>query len=118
MPPGQGIETPLTELVAGQLGLPRGAIRYRAGDTDDLPDGRGNGGSGAMAVGGAAVSRVAEKVIATGRTLAAELLAAEPDDVGFADGRFPLRGSNPSVGFADVARHAQGKDPPGRPALC
>jgi aerobic carbon-monoxide dehydrogenase large subunit len=113
MSTGQGIETTLTELVAGQLGLPRGAIHYRAGDTDDLPDGRGNGGSGAMAVGGAAVSRVADKVIATGRTLAAELLGADLDDVGFADGRFPLRGSNRSVGIADVARHAQGKDPAG-----
>src|SRR5262249_39686263 len=54
MSTGQGIETTLTELVARRLGLPRDAIRYHAGDTDDLPDGRGNGGSGAMGVGGAA----------------------------------------------------------------
>ena len=54
MSTGQGIETTLTDLVARELGLPRDAIRYQAGDTDDLPDGRGNGGSGATAVGGAA----------------------------------------------------------------
>ena len=48
-----------------------------AGDTDDLPDGRGNGGSGATAVGGAATQRAAEKVIATGRALAAEMLEAK-----------------------------------------
>jgi aerobic carbon-monoxide dehydrogenase large subunit len=113
MSTGQGIETTLTELVARQLGLPRGAIRYRAGDTDDLPDGRGNGGSGAIAVGGAAVTLVAEKVIASGRALAAELLEAKLNDVGFADGRFPLKGSNHSVGMADVARHAQAKGPAG-----
>ena len=113
MSTGQGIETTLTELVARELGLPRDAIRYFAGDTDDLPDGRGNGGSGATAVGGAAAHRAAAKVIATGRTLAAEMLEARPDDIGFADGRFPLEGSNRSVGLADVARYAEGKDPAG-----
>jgi carbon-monoxide dehydrogenase large subunit len=113
MSTGQGIETTLTDLVAGQLGLPREAIRYQAGDTDDLPDGRGNGGSGAMAVGGAATQRAVEKVIATGRALAAEMLDAKPDDIDFADGRFPLRGTNHSVGLADVARYADSKSPPG-----
>jgi len=113
MSTGQGIETTLTDLVARELGLPRDAIRYQAGDTDDLPDGRGNGGSGAVAVGGAVTKRVAEKVIETGRALAAELLAARPEEIGFADGRFPLKGSNRSVGLGDVARHAQTKDPRG-----
>ena len=113
MSTGQGIETTLTDLVARELGLPREAIRYQAGDTDDLPDGRGNGGSGAMAVGGSAVKGVVAKVIETGRALAAELLAARPADIGFADGRFPLRGSNRSVGLDDVARYAQDKDPVG-----
>ena len=113
MSTGQGIETALTDLVARELGLPREAIRYRAGDTDDLPDGRGNGGSGAIAVGGSATLRAAGKVIATGRALAAEMLEAKPDNVGFADGRFPLEGSNRSVGLADVARYAEGKDPVG-----
>jgi carbon-monoxide dehydrogenase large subunit len=113
MSTGQGIETTLTELVARELGLPRDAIRYQAGDTDDLPDGRGNGGSGATAVGGVATKRAVEKVVATGRALAAEILEAELDDIGFSDGRFPLAGSNRSVGLADVARHAQAKDPAG-----
>ena len=113
MSTGQGIETTLTDLVARGLGLTRDAIRYEAGDTDDLPDGRGNGGSGAVAVGGTATHRAVEKIIATGRALAAEMLDAEPDDIGFADGRFPLEGTNHSVGLADVARHAEGKDPVG-----
>jgi carbon-monoxide dehydrogenase large subunit len=109
MSTGQGIETALTDLVAARLGLPRQAIRYAAGDTDDLPDGRGNGGSGAIAVGGAATQRVVEKVIASGRALAAEMLKAAPENIGFADGRFPLAGTNHSVGLADVARHAEQK---------
>jgi aerobic carbon-monoxide dehydrogenase large subunit len=113
MSTGQGIETALTDLIARELFLPREAIRYQAGDTDDLPEGRGNGGSGAIAVGGTATKRAAEMVIATGRALAAEMLEAQPDDIGFADGRFPLRGTNHSVGLADVARFAEAKDPAG-----
>jgi aerobic carbon-monoxide dehydrogenase large subunit len=113
MSTGQGIETALTDLIARELFLPRNAIRYKAGDTDDLPEGRGNGGSGAIAVGGAATKRAAEMVIATGRALAAEMLEAKPDDIGFADGRFPLKGTNHSVGLADVARFAEAKDPVG-----
>ncbi|HEU0059527.1 MAG TPA: xanthine dehydrogenase family protein molybdopterin-binding subunit [Hyphomicrobiaceae bacterium] len=113
MSTGQGIETTLTDLVARELGLPREAIRYQAGDTDDLPDGRGNGGSGAIAVGGSAVKGVIAKVIESGRALAAELLEAEPDEIGFADGRFPLQGSNRSVSLGEVARHARAKDPLG-----
>jgi carbon-monoxide dehydrogenase large subunit len=113
MSTGQGIETTLTELVARELGLARDLIRYQAGDTDELPDGRGNGGSGATAVGGGAVKLVADKVIASGRALAAELLQAPLNAIGFADGRFPLQASNRSVGLADVARRAQEKDPAG-----
>ncbi len=113
MSTGQGIETTLTDLVARQLGLPREAIRYEAGDTDDLSDGRGNGGSGAMAVGGSATKMAGDKIVATGRALAAELLDAKLDDVGFADGRFPLTGTNRSVSLADVARHAETKSPAG-----
>ena len=113
MSTGQGIETTLTDLVAKQLGLPREAIRYEAGDTDDLVDGRGNGGSGAIAVGGAATLQAAQKVIATAKTLAAELLEAKLDDIDFKDGRFPLRGTNRSVSLADVARLAERKSPAG-----
>lgn len=113
MSTGQGIETTLVDLVAKELGLPREAIRYEAGDTDDLPDGRGNGGSGAIPVGGAATKMAVDKVVATGKALAAELMEAKPDDVGFEAGRFPLKGTNRSVGLADVARLAEEKGPQG-----
>ena len=110
---GQGIETTFVDLVGGMLGLKREQITYFAGDTDDLADGRGNGGSGAISVGGSATKLAVEKVVVRGRALAAELLEAKPDDVGFEDGRFPLKGTNRSVGLADVARLAEAKDPTG-----
>jgi hypothetical protein len=52
-----------------------------AGDTDLLGAGRGNGGSGALSVGGSAVLRATERVIDRGRRIAAHLLEAAPDDV-------------------------------------
>jgi carbon-monoxide dehydrogenase large subunit len=113
MSTGQGIETTLTEIVARELGLPRDAIRYEAGDTDDLPDGRGNGGSGALVTGGSATVHVAKKVIASGRALAAEMLEAKADDITFAGGRFLLAGSNHSLGLAEVALYAEKKSPAG-----
>ncbi len=113
MSTGQGIETMITDLVAKELGLSRNAIRYEAGDTENLADGRGNGGSGATGVGASSAFVAIGKIIATGKAIAAELLDANPDDVEFRDGRFPLRGTNRSVGLADVARRVQQKSPKG-----
>jgi carbon-monoxide dehydrogenase large subunit len=110
---GQGLETALTDLLADRLGLTRDRINYVFGDTDDLPTGRGNGGSSSIAVGGTATVRVIGKVVATGKALAAELLDASPDDIDFKDGRFALRATNRSVGLADVARLAEQKSPDG-----
>src|SRR5262249_28115683 len=56
MSTGQGIETTLTDLVARELGLARDQIRYHAGDTDDLADGRGNAGPRALARGAVAAT--------------------------------------------------------------
>jgi aerobic carbon-monoxide dehydrogenase large subunit len=113
MSTGQGIETTFIDLVARELGLAREAIQYEAGDTDDLADGRGNGGSGATGVGASATKRAVEQIITRGRALAAELLEAKPEAIGFKDGRFPLEGTNRSVGLAEVARLAEQKDPAG-----
>jgi carbon-monoxide dehydrogenase large subunit len=76
------------------------------GDTDALGSGRGNGGSGAVSVGGSAVTRAAEKVIERGRRIAAQLLEAAPEDIRFAEGRFSVAGTDRGVALASVARAA------------
>lgn len=113
MSTGQGIETMMVDLVAAQLGVARDQIDYAFGDTDALPDGRGNGGSSSGPVGASSMLRTVEKVIATGKVVAAELLEAKPDDIDFADGRFPLRGTNRSVSLQEVAARAAEKNPQG-----
>jgi carbon-monoxide dehydrogenase large subunit len=113
MSTGQGLETMMVDLVAAQLGIMRDRIDYAFGDTDDLPHGRGNGGSSAAPVGAPATLLTVQKVIASGKAIAAEILEASPEDIDFADGRFPLRGTNRSVSLAEVAARAKEKSPKG-----
>lgn len=110
---GQGLETTLSQLVAQRLGVPVENVRYIQGDTDLLPGGRGSGGSSSTPVGGPCVSIAASDVIAKGKAVAAEMLEAKIEDIGFEDGRFPLLGTNRAVSLVEVAAHAAGKSPEG-----
>jgi len=107
MSTGQGHETTFSQMISDQLGVPVSQIRYRFGDTDDLPAGRGNGGSSGLCVGGAALLGVTQKVIETGRASAAELLQSSPEQVSFAKGRFLIEGTGRSVGLSEVATHVE-----------
>jgi carbon-monoxide dehydrogenase large subunit len=112
---GQGNETAFAQIVSDRLGVPAGRIQVFWGDSDLLGAGRGNGGSGALTVGGSAVVRATEKVIEHGRRIAAHLLEAAPEDVRFAEGRFTVAGTDRGVTWAAVARaaYAPRQLPPG-----
>jgi aerobic carbon-monoxide dehydrogenase large subunit len=110
---GQGNETAFAQVVSERLGVPPARIRVMWGDSDALGAGRGNGGSGAMSVGGSAVLRATEKVIARGRLVAAAQLEAAPEDVVFRDGRYTVAGTDKGVAFTAVARAAYQPKPPG-----
>jgi aerobic carbon-monoxide dehydrogenase large subunit len=103
---GQGHPTTMAQILASKLGIPLGHIRIVEGDTERVPFGTGTFGSRSIAVGGSALDRAAAKIIAKGRQIAAHLLEAAPDDVGFADGRFAVAGTDRAVDFAAVARAA------------
>jgi carbon-monoxide dehydrogenase large subunit len=103
---GQGNETAFAQIVSDRLGVPPERIHVFWGDTDALGAGRGNGGSGALSVGGSAVSRAADKVIERGRRIAGRLLEAAPEDIVFRDGRFSVTGTDRGVAFGAVARAA------------
>jgi carbon-monoxide dehydrogenase large subunit len=103
---GQGNETAFAQIVADKLGVPPERIQVFWGDSDLLGAGRGNGGSGALTVGGSAVTRATEKVIERGRRIAARLLEAAPEDVVHRDGKFSVKGTDRGVTFANVARAA------------
>jgi carbon-monoxide dehydrogenase large subunit len=106
---GQGLETAFCQLVADRFGVPLETVRYEAGDTDLLSGGKGNGGSGALCIGGSAVNLVVDKVIDKAKQAAAELLEAATVDVAFEAGRFTIAGTDRSVTLAEVA-HATSVD--------
>lgn len=103
---GQGLETMLSQLVAEKLGIPVESVRYEFGDTDNLPGGRGNGGSSSTPVGASSVAITTNNLIARGRTLAAQMLGAGEDELAFADGAFAVPGTNRNVSLAELAAHA------------
>jgi carbon-monoxide dehydrogenase large subunit len=100
---GQGIETALPRIAAELLGVSAGSIRYRQADTELMEDGRGAGGSAALAVSGAAVAATAKTLIEKGRSVAADALEAAVADIEFADGVFSVAGTDRTISLAEVA---------------
>ena len=109
---GQGNETAFAQIVSDRLGLPPDRIQVFWGDSDALGAGRGNGGSGAISVGGSAVLRATERIVERGRRLAAHLLEAAPEDVALRDGRFVVAGTDRAVPWSRVARAAYQRQQP------
>jgi carbon-monoxide dehydrogenase large subunit len=103
---GQGLETTMTQLIADRFGIPIEQVIWEGGDTDLLPSGKGNGGSGALCIGGSAVVLAMDKVIDKARKIAAELLEAAVVDIELANGRFSVVGTDKSVTLAEIARSA------------
>ena len=103
---GQGNETAFTQIVSDRLGVPPERIQVFWGDSDALGAGRGNGGSGALTVGGSAVTRATEKIVEHGRRIAAHLLEAAPEDIALREGSFAVTGTDKGVSWANVAKTA------------
>ncbi|MFO1023869.1 MAG: xanthine dehydrogenase family protein molybdopterin-binding subunit [Acetobacteraceae bacterium] len=103
---GQGLETTFTQLVAGRFGIPEEQVIWEGGDTDLLASGKGNGGSGALCIGGSAVTLAVDKVIDKATKLAADMLEAAVADIELSEGRFRIAGTDRSVSLADIGRWA------------
>lgn len=78
---GQGHRTSFAMIVSAQTGIPVGRIRLIDNDTDLVRSGAGTGGSRSLQVGGSAVHRATEAMVAKARSLAAHLLEADPADI-------------------------------------
>jgi aerobic carbon-monoxide dehydrogenase large subunit len=109
---GQGHETTFPQILADRLGLPNERIRLVQGDTDLIPLGGGHGSSRATYMGGTAIWRASEEIIAKGTRIAADTLEAAEADIRFEDGRFVVSGTDRSVGLLDVAAIARDRGNP------
>ena len=103
---GQGLATAFSEMLSDALNVPMDKIEYRQGDTDDLPGGRGSGGSASAPTGGSALTLAIEKVVAKGRDMASEMLEAAPEDIEFAAGTFQVTGTDRRITLPEVAQAA------------
>ncbi len=100
---GQGHETTFAQVVADKLGIPLDDITIEHGDTGKILFGMGTYGSRSLAVGGTAIVKALDKVIAKGKKIAAHLMEAADTDVVFEGGVFKVAGTDKSVPFASVS---------------
>jgi carbon-monoxide dehydrogenase large subunit len=100
---GQGHETTFAQLVASQLGVPIDQVDIVHGDTAKIPFGMGTYGSRSLAVGGSAMVKSMDKIIAKGKKIAAHLMEASVDDIEFKDGKFTVAGTDKAKALAEIS---------------
>ncbi|MDP2376106.1 xanthine dehydrogenase family protein molybdopterin-binding subunit [Reyranella sp.] len=100
---GQGHETTFPQILSTRLGVPNERIRLCQGDTDLIPAGGGHGSSRATYMGGTAMWRASDEIIAKGTALAADALEAAEADIRFEDGRFVVSGTDRAIPLLEVA---------------
>jgi len=100
---GQGHETAFAQIVSEYLGVDAGSVEVVHGDSAKIPFGMGTYGSRSAAVGGSAIVRAAEKIVAKGKKIAAHLMEASEADVVFENGNFKVAGTDRSTDFGTVA---------------
>lgn len=84
------------------LGIDESQIDIVHGDTGRIPFGMGTYGSRSLAVGGSAIFKATEKIIAKAKKIAAHMLEASDADIEMKDGKFNVVGTDRSVAWTDV----------------
>ena len=100
---GQGHDITFAQIAADRLKLDIDDIRLVEGDTDRIPFGNGTWGARSVSVGGTAIYRAADRIVAKARSIAAEALECAEPDIVHERGRFRVHGTDRSIGFAAIA---------------
>jgi aerobic carbon-monoxide dehydrogenase large subunit len=100
---GQGHETSFAQVVAERLGLAMEQVEIVHGDTSKVLFGMGTYGSRSIAVGGTAIVKALDKVVAKGKKIAAHLLEAAESDIEYDRGTFKVAGTDRKKTFGEVA---------------
>ena len=104
---GQGHETTMPQILADRLGLPNAIIHLKQGDTDLIRMGGGHGSSRATYMGGTAIWRASDIIIAKGRIVAARALEAAETDIVFDAGTFRVAGTDRTITLLQTAALAR-----------
>ena len=100
---GQGHATTFAQVVSDKLGVPFENVEIVQGDTVNGQAGMGTFGSRSLSVGGSAIVKAADKIIAKGKKIAAHLMETSEEDVEFSGGNFQVAGTDKSVNIAECA---------------
>src|SRR5438067_8147965 len=100
---GQGHETTFAQVVADRLGLGMEQVEIVHGDTSKVLFGMGTYGSRSIAVGGTAIVKALDKIVAKGKKIAAHLLEAGEQDIEYDRGVFKIAGTDKQKAFGEVA---------------
>ena len=100
---GQGHETTFAQVVSEKLGIDFDSIDIVHGDTNKIPFGMGTYGSRSIAVGGAAIVKAIDKIVAKGKKIAAHLLETSESDIEFENGQFVVPGTDKAKAFGEIA---------------
>jgi carbon-monoxide dehydrogenase large subunit len=111
---GQGHETTFAMIISDALGVPMEAVRILHSDTDQVLRGGGTGGSRSLQIGGSALFKASEEVLAQAKQLAAHMLEASADDIVIGEGGLQVAGV-PASTLSWVELAGAVKDPGRRP---
>ncbi|MDQ3156826.1 MAG: xanthine dehydrogenase family protein molybdopterin-binding subunit [Actinomycetota bacterium] len=101
---GQGHETTFAQLVADRLGILPERVKLRQGDTDLVSFGWGTWGSRSLVIGGGAAAVAARRLADRIKSVAAEMLEANADDIDLVEGNAQVRGvSGAHVSIDEIA---------------
>ena len=100
---GQGHETTFAQVVGDRLGLGIDQVEIVHGDTSKVLFGMGTYGSRSIAVGGTAIVKALDKIVAKGKKIAAHLLEASEGDIEYEQGVFRVAGTDKKKTFGEVA---------------
>jgi carbon-monoxide dehydrogenase large subunit len=117
---GQGHDITFAQIAADRLKLDIDDIRLVEGDTDRIPFGNGTWGARSVSVGGTAIYRASDRIVAKARSIAVEALECAEPDIVHERGRFRVHGTDRSIGFgtiADLAYHGAKLGADGTPGL-
>jgi carbon-monoxide dehydrogenase large subunit len=104
---GQGLETTLAQVVAGELGVPFEDVKVLHGDTAVSPYGTGTYASRSAVIGGGAGILAGRAVREKALAIAAHMLEANVEDLDLRDGKIYVKGvPQPALTLRDVAKSA------------
>ena len=101
---GQGHKTAYAQFIAEELDMDIEQIEVRQGDTDELPNGGGTGGSRSIPLGAASVKRGSVELAEKMKKIAADKLEADVGDLEMECGTVKVSGTGKSITFAEIAK--------------